>query len=462
MRLRLLTVLRLTPATAHAFPTRLHLTPPRYPYNNLKHPSGGPIRKFHPQMPVNGHHRALDCGRISQQVYDLASKDAASEPLAPLVKEALAVIDESLERHGSEHISLSFNGGKDCTVLLHLYAAALSRRLGPTESLKPIQAIYISVPSPFTILESFIEDCAHAYNLDLFHCHPALTASEPVESVTTPFANGKFTLSLDPAPHAVGKSKGGEGMRKALEIYQSRFPKVTGILIGTRRSDPHGAKLSHRNMTDPDWPQFERINPIINWEYKDVWDFLRKLEVPYCRLYDEGYTSLGSTFNTFPNPALLIQPSCTTDDTPHITTTDLTSDAEGSVPPPATPYSAFADVISPSTALSSVMNTTHTYPEADAGATLLTALENEGGVNLELADTTRNSLDPKSAVNGTFLSFSPVLSPAEGRHENGVLPGFSAPAPPRYRPAYELVDERLERAGRGSADPNAQSKRNTD
>ena len=36
------------------------------------------------------------------------------------------------------------------------------------------------------------------------------------------------------------KAKGGEGMKKALQIYKERFPVIEGILVGTRRNDPHG------------------------------------------------------------------------------------------------------------------------------------------------------------------------------------------------------------------------------
>lgn len=178
-------------------------------------------------------------------------------------------------------------------------------------STEAISAVYIPVASPFTKLEDFIWESAKAYNLDLFVCSHESDTPLPVESVTpgtaTPDARKQSEgfLGLAGFLQAVGDARGGEGMRRALHLYKERYPHIEAILVGTRRSDPHGgkflyslrdawpsdvliAKLTFKNKTDAGWPSFERINPIINWSYSDVWTFLRRLNVPYCSLYDQG------------------------------------------------------------------------------------------------------------------------------------------------------------------------------
>ena len=35
------------------------------------------------------------------------------------------------------------------------------------------------------------------------------------------------------------------------------------------------------------------INPIISWSDQDVWEFIRKYNIPYCELYDQGWERLG-------------------------------------------------------------------------------------------------------------------------------------------------------------------------
>lgn len=35
------------------------------------------------------------------------------------------------------------------------------------------------------------------------------------------------------------------------------------------------------------------LNPIIDWTTEEVWEFIHKYDVPYCCLYDQGFTRLG-------------------------------------------------------------------------------------------------------------------------------------------------------------------------
>ena len=87
---------------------------------------------------------------------------------------------------------------------------------------------------------------------------------------------------------------------------KNNVPDMKAILMGTRGDDPHGKWVQDFSRTDVDkgWPDFMRVNPILTWSYVDVWNFIRRLQLPYCILYDRGYTSLGSRSSTVPNPDL--------------------------------------------------------------------------------------------------------------------------------------------------------------
>ncbi|KAL6987353.1 FAD synthase [Sarracenia purpurea var. burkii] len=52
-----------------------------------------------------------------------------------------------------------------------------------------------------------------------------------------------------------------------------------------------------------------RVNPILDWSYRDVWAFLLTCKVQYCSLYGQGYTSIGSIHDTVPNALLCIKSS---------------------------------------------------------------------------------------------------------------------------------------------------------
>ena len=76
------------------------------------------------------------------------------------------------------------------------------------------------------------------------------------------------------------------------------------FVLGTRRGDPNCGDQERFAPSSSWMPAFMRVNPILDWEYGHVWHFLRTFSLPYCSLYDQGYTSLGKSTDTRPNPAL--------------------------------------------------------------------------------------------------------------------------------------------------------------
>ncbi|GAA5989610.1 hypothetical protein JCM5350_003192 [Sporobolomyces pararoseus] len=252
----------------------------------------------------------------SEAVYNLAQEQS---PLGLKVKDALQVVEKAIELYSINNLALSFNGGKDCTVLIHLLASALLRTAPTTtrtttsqSSLPPIPTIYIRQPSPFPQEESFTSLCQSRYNLEL----SAVEGKSMKESLRDWIEERKSRLGLE---------KG----------------EIKAVLVGTRRTDPHGAKLKAFDPTDPTWPKFIRVHPILDWSYHEIWQFLRYPsltlggtsggKVEWCELYDFGYTSIGSTHNTFPNPCLR-QPPPPSSSTP-LSSSSTTSSSSNSVSP---------------------------------------------------------------------------------------------------------------------------------
>jgi len=73
-------------------------------------------------------------------------------------------------------------------------------------------------------------------------------------------------------------------MKPAFEQYLSHHKGVKAVLVGTRRTDPHGAELTHFDMTDYGWPTFMRVHPVIDWHYWEIWDVLAPHHSEICKL----------------------------------------------------------------------------------------------------------------------------------------------------------------------------------
>ena len=65
------------------------------------------------------------------------------------------------------------------------------------------------------------------------------------------------------------------------------------VVMGIRWGE--GRQRSKRKMTEHCIKDKSKkfLNPIIDWNTQEVWTFIRDNNIPYCSLYDEGFTRLG-------------------------------------------------------------------------------------------------------------------------------------------------------------------------
>ncbi|MCJ1480606.1 3'-phosphoadenosine 5'-phosphosulfate sulfotransferase [Schaereria dolodes] len=197
-----------------------------------------PVDQSNAQFPISNtlseqSLRAL-CSRLHARIEAFLQEDVQTETLKRVQQRtriSLNVIQEALKRYSLPSLSLSYNGGKDCLVLLILYLSAL-----PTHSTLPslLESIYIVPPHPFPEVDVFVDASSHQYCLSLER-----------------FAR--------------------ESMKAAFADYLAEKRKIKAIFVGTRRTDPHGGNLTHFDETDHGWPAFVRVHPVIDWRYVEIW-----------------------------------------------------------------------------------------------------------------------------------------------------------------------------------------------
>jgi phosphoadenosine phosphosulfate reductase len=82
------------------------------------------------------------------------------------------------------------------------------------------------------------------------------------------------------------------GVRK-VEPLNRALKDLDAWMTGLRREQAATRADVRKIELDKDHGNIVKINPLVDWSYDDVWNYIRKNNVPYNRLHRQGYPSIG-------------------------------------------------------------------------------------------------------------------------------------------------------------------------
>lgn len=200
-------------------------------------------------------------------------------------KQALEAYNEAFDKYKPEEIAFCFDGGKDGHVVFHLLKNFLQRNKSLSNTIKDDSTEVCKTESKILTVNIIQNDT------DLLP-EPRELVKKLTEEYSSYVKYQEYT-NLD--------------IKSALYKLKDDHNGIKAIFMGVRRTD----NVWYKNMTvfqktDQGWPDYVRINPIVDWSYPCVWAYLLKYEIKYCALYDEGYTSLGKKSNSVKNEHLKV------------------------------------------------------------------------------------------------------------------------------------------------------------
>ncbi|MBK8806102.1 MAG: phosphoadenylyl-sulfate reductase [Bacteroidales bacterium] len=79
---------------------------------------------------------------------------------------------------------------------------------------------------------------------------------------------------------------------RKVDILKKKLSTLKAWICGLRKEQ----SVTRTNINVVEWDEANNLlkfNPLIDWNEADVWNYLKKENVPYNKLFDKGYTSIG-------------------------------------------------------------------------------------------------------------------------------------------------------------------------
>jgi phosphoadenosine phosphosulfate reductase len=174
----------------------------------------------------------------------------------------------------SPRIAIASSFGAEDVVLIHLAA-----QVRPDFRVFTLDTDFL-----FPATYALIDDLERRYRIKVERTRPRLTPEEQAREF------GAALWSREPDQCC--------NLRK-VEPLTKKLSELDAWVTGIRR-DQAPTRANARKL---DWDAkfgLVKINPLADWKWEQVWEYIRFHEVPYNPLHDQSYPSIGCTYCTRP------------------------------------------------------------------------------------------------------------------------------------------------------------------
>ncbi|MBI4698895.1 MAG: phosphoadenosine phosphosulfate reductase family protein [Nitrospirae bacterium] len=226
------------------------------------------------------------------------------------VAQSKKIIKEAINNFGADKMAVAWTGGKDSTTMVWLFKEACKDM-----KVKIPRCMFIDEGYVFEEIWDIVNQLKSEWGLDV-----VISKNTDVSSKTGNIGDMIKVKSLNERNRAEIAKLGFDGEEFPFEpesyvgnhlmktVAMNVFLEENGIqaLATAIRWDEQAARKDESYFSPRTSPSHTRVQPILHFTERDIWDNIHKNKIPFCALYKSGYRSLGakgSTFKTSDIPA---------------------------------------------------------------------------------------------------------------------------------------------------------------
>lgn len=222
--------------------------------------------------------------------------------LGEKIQQSKTIISVALERFSPADIYIAWTGGKDSTTMLWLY-----RKVCTELGIPMPRAMFIDEGYVFEEIIELVDRVKGEWEVDLAVVKNS-DVSDKAESIgdlirveelndrnrqeIERLGYTETTFPFEPESYV------GNHLMKT--VAMNVFLEETGVkaLSTAIRWDEQEARIQEDYFSQKENPNHTRVQPILHFHERDIWDTIHNYDIPFCSLYYKGYRSLGAKGST--------------------------------------------------------------------------------------------------------------------------------------------------------------------